>query len=76
MCKCCYSSLRGEIHIGKGDLHRFSCFSVPFAPSVAKTLCKEGTLLHPLCEEAVMFPKATFLGCFDNVTLLWLLVSA
>lgn len=36
---------------------------------------KRGTLLHPLCEEAVLFPKAVSLGCFENVTLFWLLIS-
>lgn len=45
MCKCADSYLQGEVCMGKGDaldLCRLSCFSVPFAPSVAKTICKEG----------------------------------
>lgn len=31
--------------------------------------------LHLLCEEALLFPKALFLRCFENLTLFGLLVS-
>lgn len=74
MCKCAHSYLRGEVYIGNGDvldLHGLSCLSVPFAPSVAK----RGTLLHPLCEEALLSHKAVFLRCFENMTPFWLLIS-
>lgn len=45
ICKCADAYLREEVCIGKGDaldLHKLSCFSVPSAPSIAKTVCKEG----------------------------------
>jgi len=50
----------------------FLCLLLPVQQSL---YAKGGTVLHPPCEEALLFPKAVFLGCFENMTLCWLLVS-
>lgn len=78
ICKCTDSYLKGEVCIGEGDaldLHSLSWFSVPFAPSIARPYAKRGTIMHPLCEKAVLCPKAVYLGYFENVTLFWLLLT-
>ena len=53
----------------------FPVFLCLLLPAWQRLYAKRETLLHPLCEEAMLFPKAVFLRCFENVTLFWLLLS-
>lgn len=55
------------------------CISFPGFPClffvVEQSLyAKRGILPHSPCGETLLFPKAVFLRCFENVTLFWLLV--
>lgn len=66
--------LREEIHIGKADacldLHKLSCFPMPFAHGIAKLVCKEKDIpaQQPLHNKTL----PVSLGCVSHVLKMWL----